>query len=218
MPFLNRRATVLGLAAVAVAAGVGGFLASRHLATPPPAQPAATPPGAATAATVPAVRPVFVLKDDKGVARSIEEWNGRPLAINFWATWCPPCRREIPLLNELRRRHSGDGLEIIGVAVDFREDVLAYMQKTPIDYPILIGEQDGLDAAKAFGMETMGYPFTVFTDRQGRIITVHVGELHDAEAEAILAAVKAVDAGTVTPAAARESIRNELGAIKAKSG
>jgi thiol-disulfide isomerase/thioredoxin len=218
VPFLNRRATVLGLAAIAVAAGIGGFLASRHLTAPPPAPPAESLPTAAAATTIPAVRPVFVLKDDKGVARSIEEWNGRPLAINFWATWCPPCRREIPLLNELRRRHSGDGLEIVGVAVDFREDVLAYMQKTPIEYPILIGEQDGLDAAKAFGMETMGYPFTVFTDSQGRIITVHVGELHSDQAEAILAAVKAVDAGTLTPAAARESIRSELAALKSKAG
>lgn len=215
---MTRGTTVIGLAAVAVAAAVAGFLISRQLSTPPTPVPAAPSPTAAPAAKVPAVRPVFVLKDDKGVPRSIEEWNGRPLAINFWATWCPPCRREIPLLNELRRRHSAEGLEIIGVAVDFREDVLAYMQKTPIEYPILIGEQDGLDAAKAFGMETMGYPFTVFTDRQGRIITVHVGELHEAQAEAILAAVKAVDAGTLTPAEARDAIKTELAAIQATSG
>lgn len=208
---MNRGATVLLLAALAAAAGVAGFYLSRQLTGQPP------PPVAAIApAAIPAVRPVFTLRDTAGKPRPITEWDGRPLAINFWATWCPPCRREIPMLNALQRRHATDGLAVIGIAVDFREDVLQFLAKTPVEYTVLIGEQDGLDAARAFGMETMGFPFTVFTDRQGRILTIHVGELHEPEAEALLAALREVDGGRLPLAAARERIKSELAAIKAR--
>ena len=105
--------------------------------------------------------------------------------VNFWATWCDPCRREIPLLKSLRHERSGDRLEIVGIAVDFRDAVLHYTREIGIDYPVLIGEKDGLEAIEAFGMDTV-FPFTVFADRQGRIVTVKVGELHRDEADFIL--------------------------------
>lgn len=210
---MTRGATVLLAAAAALAAAVGGFVAYRQFAAPPPPPPA--PPAAVA---VPAVRPVFALLDAAGKSRSITEWDGKALAINFWATWCPPCRREIPMLNDLHRRHAADGFEVVGIAVDFRESVLEYLQKTPVAYPILIGEQDGLDAARAFGMESMGFPFTIFTDRQGRILTVHVGELHAPEAEAIVVVINGVDAGEVSLEAARARIRDIMADRKARAG
>jgi hypothetical protein len=94
--------------------------------------------------------------------------------------------------------------------VDFREDVLKYLQKMPIDYTVLIGEQEGLDAAKAFGVEAIGLPFTAFTDRTGRIATIHVGELHRPQADVILSLVHQVDAGTLDMSAARVQIRAKL--------
>jgi len=94
--------------------------------------------------------------------------------------------------------------------VDFRDDVLQYLQKMPIDYTVLIGEQDGMDAARAFGMDTIGLPFTAFTDSSGRIATIHVGELHRPQAELILALVREVDAGTIDMVAARAQIREKL--------
>jgi hypothetical protein len=96
--------------------------------------------------------------------------------INFWATWCSPCRREIPLLKTLRHERAGDGLEIVGIAVDFREAVQKYAREMGIDYPVLVGEQDALEAIAAFGMDTV-FPFTVFADRQGRIVTLKIGEM-----------------------------------------
>lgn len=191
---------IAGLAAVAgVALGASYYLskgASEPRGPPPAAQP-----------VVPDVRPLFALADTAGVTRSIAEWDGRALMINFWATWCPPCRREIPLLNSLRAEYARRGFEVIGVAVDFRDDVLRYMEATPIDYPVLIGEQDGLEAVRAFGLGTLGFPFTVFTDTRGRIVTIHVGELHAAEADLILSAVTDVVAGRATIEAARARIR-----------
>ncbi len=179
--------------------GAGYWLAQRD--------PAA-PVQAAADASIPERRPEFTLDDVAGVPRSISEWDGRPLMINFWATWCPPCRREIPLLNALRAEYLDRDFEVVGVAVDFRDDVLDYLQRTEVDYPVLIGEEDGMEAARSFGMPGLGFPFTVFTDSQGRIVTLHVGELHREQAEVILGAVEDVEAGRKDLASARQWIRD----------
>ena len=100
------------------------------------------------------------------------------MIVNFWATWCAPCRREIPLLRKIQAEHGAEGFQIVGVAVDFREDVLKYAKEIGIDYPVLIGEQDGLEAVNKFGQGSLGFPFTVFTDNQQRIVMFHLGEIH----------------------------------------
>jgi hypothetical protein len=99
---------------------------------------------------------------------------------------------------------------VIGIAVDFRDKVLAYADEMQIEYPLLIGEQEALDAAAAFGVATVGLPFTVFSDRQGRIVATHLGELETEEATIILGAVRRVNAGEITPRAAREVIERAL--------
>jgi thiol-disulfide isomerase/thioredoxin len=223
------RLLFVGLAALG--AGVLGyyFYDRSQAAAPAPAAAVAAAPGEASATDaatsagaaqdgaadpkVPDVRPVFTLKDVAGKPRSITEWDGRSLVVNFWATWCAPCRREIPLLNALQKEYAPHGVEVIGIAVDFVEDVAKYMQETPIVYPVLVGEQDGLDAAAAFGVKTMAFPFTAFTDAKGRILTVHVGELHAPQARAILDVVARVNRGELEPPAAREAIRTALDAL-----
>jgi len=218
---LSRAATIAGVAAVIGLALAAGYLSSRYLgpASRTDHSPAAASPlAAAAAATIPEKRPEFALVDANGRRRSISEWDGHPLMVNFWATWCPPCRREIPLLNALRAEYGARGYEIIGIAVDFREDVLAYMQGTPISYPMLIGEQDAIDVARAFGIDDLFYPSTVFLDRRGRIVTIKVGELHAPEADAILAAVDDVDAGRLSIDDARVRIRSQLIALSRDKG
>jgi thiol-disulfide isomerase/thioredoxin len=149
------------------------------------------------------------------VKHALSEWKGRPLLINFWATWCAPCRREIPLRKALRRERAADGVEVVGIAVDFRDAVKHYAREMSIDYPVLVGEQDGLDAIAAFGMDTV-FPFTVFVDRQGRIVTLKIGELHPDEARFILDEVKAVDRGRTELAAAKKEIADGVAALAAK--
>ena len=124
--------------------------------------------------------PALTLPDIQGKPRALSEWKGRPLLINFWATWCEPCRREIPLLKQLRARHAKDGLEVIGIAIDFRDAVRGYAGTAGIDYPVLVAEEDAT-APRAFGVG-MGLPTTVFADREGRIVRRHVGELRAEEA------------------------------------
>lgn len=131
------------------------------------------------------------------------------MLVNYWATWCAPCRREIPLLNELRSEHGKQKLEVVGIAVDFRDDVLKYAQETTIAYPLLIGEEDGLAAVQAMGMQP-AFPFSVFADSQQRIVALKVGELHRDEAELILDRVAQVDAGTLPLQQAREEITEGL--------
>ena len=161
---------------------------------------------------MPEVLPQFELLDRDGKLRTLRDWAGRPMAVNYWATWCAPCRREIPLLNKLRRERASQKLEIIGIAVDFREDVLKYAAETVIDYPLLIGEEDGLEAVKAVGMQP-AFPFTVFADSRQRIVALKVGELHQDEADLILDRIADIDAGRLELSAARDQISEGLKAL-----
>jgi thiol-disulfide isomerase/thioredoxin len=191
-----------------MAAGAALYLHRQQSPAPPAPLPPPAPPSA-LAATL----PEFQLADRDGQMRRLQDWPDRSLIVNFWATWCAPCRREIPLLQQLQRDHEGEGFQVIGIAVDFRDKVLAYADEMAIDYPLLIGEQEALDAAAAFGVTTIGLPFTVFSDRQGRVVLAHLGELTGAEAGIILEAVRRVNAGTASPEAARQEAEAALAAL-----
>ncbi|HEY3809761.1 MAG TPA: TlpA disulfide reductase family protein [Steroidobacteraceae bacterium] len=158
---------------------------------------------------VPDSLPDLTLPDLSGKPRSLRSFGSRPLIVNFWATWCAPCRREIPLLRDLRQRYRADRLEVVGIAVDFAAAVRDYLRQTPIDYPVLIGEQDGLAAAEQFGMRTV-LPFSVFVDAQGRIVALKVGELHVEEADFILGEIHSLDRGQVSLKDARARIDAQL--------
>lgn len=209
-------AVIVALAGLAGAAGYY-FVTQQRTTAPTVAEapaPAASEPAAAPKAQLASVIPEFKLADREGTPRSLkDDWQGKALIINFWATWCAPCRREIPLLNKLAAEHAGENFQVVGIAIDFRDKVLEYAKEMKIDYPMLIGEQDALDAAAAFGVDAVGLPFTIFTDTSGRVITLHMGELTAAEADIILGAVRDVNAGRTDPALARQAITAALAAL-----
>jgi thiol-disulfide isomerase/thioredoxin len=188
--------------AIVLAFIAGAFLYQRFGNAPPPAAAPGTEPQipvpAAPKRTVPASVPDFTLEDVDGKPRSIREWAGRPLIINFWATWCAPCRKEIPLLERLRRERRAQRLEIVGVAVDTLKDVRAFLGATPIGYPVLVGEEGGLSVAASLGIDNLALPFTVFADHEGRILVLRLGELHEDQAKLILDTLRDVDSGVLS--------------------
>ena len=190
-------------------------------ASPGDASLSGTPPGALPGALpirkIPERLPQFSLGDRAGKATSIASFGAKSLIINFWATWCAPCRSEIPLLETLHAEWAGRDVSVVGIAVDYRDKVLEFADRFKIGYPLLIGEQDALDAAAAFGVESPVFPFTVFTDRRGEVVAVFVGELHRPQAEIILSQVQNLNKDLIQLPAARRAIAESLDALKVKN-
>jgi thiol-disulfide isomerase/thioredoxin len=217
---LRTRAIVV----IIVISGAGGFFLQRRadhatapplVAAPPAAAAAAAPAASPARKPLPDVLPGFALQDRDGKLRKLADWTGRPLVVNFWATWCAPCVREIPLLKKFRADRRKQKVEVIGIAVDFREDVLAFATRTHLDYPLLIGEEDGSAAIAQMGVPA-AFPFTVFADSKQRIVALKIGELHQDELDLIIDRVLDVDSGQLDLAAARERISAGLQQIATK--
>jgi len=168
-------------------------------------------------AKIPDQLPQFSLANSAGKSTSIASFGGQSLIINFWATWCAPCRREMPLLESLHAEWAARNVTVVGIAVDYRDKVLEFADRFKITYPLLIGEQDALDAATAFGVESPVFPFTVFTDRRGEVVALFIGELHRPQAELILSEVQKLNQDRVQLPAARHAITEGLSALKSQS-
>ncbi|MCC5870312.1 MAG: TlpA family protein disulfide reductase [Gammaproteobacteria bacterium] len=181
-----------GVTILLAACAVAGFLAFRMLNAP-------------AATTAPDTVPDFVLTKTNGEAGAISDYLGKPLVLNFWATWCPPCLREIPLLVDLDERQ-GEHIQVLGVAIDRMEPVLEFMERLAVAYPVLVGEQDAMQAAGSFGDAFVGLPFTVFADAQGNILGVHTGEIHAPDMPPIESTLLALAAGEITQAQAQRAL------------
>lgn len=140
--------------------------------------------------------PSIELPDLSGELRNLEEWSGKPMVINFWATWCAPCLREIPLLKNFRNENSN--FNLIGIAVDRELPVIQYAQDMQIDYPVLIGQMQAMNAAQEFGVNVYALPFTVFTVANGATLGVFTGELHQEQLDEIIKIIEDYDANEIT--------------------
>ena len=132
------------------------------------------------------VRPLFKLKDLEDKVRDVKEWDGQVLMINFWATWCPPCRREMPAFIELQEKYQDKGFTIIGIALDEKQAVIDFTDPMGMNYPILLAEQEGITLAKAYGNNLGVLPFTVIVDRKGNIIHRQRSELTFEQVEGMI--------------------------------
>jgi thiol-disulfide isomerase/thioredoxin len=131
--------------------------------------------------------PEFVLDDLAGTPTPISSWPGKPLIINFWATWCGPCLREIPMLKAFQDEHPQ--IQVVGIAIDSVEPVKAFAADMQFNYPVLVGPE-AMQAAVAFGIEYLALPLTVFVGSDRAVLATHLGELHAehlANAEAVFA-------------------------------
>jgi peroxiredoxin len=128
----------------------------------------------------------FTLADANGDMRQLSEWQGKVVALNFWATWCPPCREEIPDFIKLQQRYEADGLQFVGIALQTAAEIQEFIAEYQLNYPSLVGEQDVMALAKELGNGIGALPYTVIIDRSGIIQFTRKGTLSKAEAEAVI--------------------------------
>lgn len=152
----------------------------------------------------------FSLPDLDDKPRSIMEWSGKSLVINFWATWCPPCRHEMPLLQALQDQRSDGSLQVIGIAMDNLTDVKRFISQTGITYPNLYGEYEASIIAESFAEDFIALPFTVFVLPDGEILTFWPGELSAEELRLIVAEMDAVTSGKYDANQARDNIADTI--------
>lgn len=126
------------------------------------------------------------LPSPDGTAQAMTQWRGKVIVVNFWATWCPPCRDEIPELIEAYNTYHDKNLIVVGIAADNAEKVAAFSQSLNINYPIVIGNVDVFSLAAAMGNPMGALPFTVTIDRNGTIVDAHLGRIRKAQLEALI--------------------------------
>ena len=128
-------------------------------------------------------RPDFTLPDQIGLPHDVKEWDGKTLVLNFWATWCRPCRRELPMLNTVQQRYADKGVQIVAISLDDRQAVEGFIKATGIhlDLQVLVGDDDAIPVAKDYGNETGLLPYTVIVDSRGMIRYNHFGEISENE-------------------------------------
>ncbi|WP_277187004.1 TlpA disulfide reductase family protein [Caballeronia sp. BR00000012568055] len=166
---------ILAGLAVAVAATIGGFYAG-HVFTGNDSVAATqtagnavdqlwktTPPGAA------------------GTSEPLSAFKGKPVVVNFWASWCGPCVKEMPVLSAMQRDYQKKGITFIGLGVDSEKNINDFLQKVKVDYPVYVTGFGGADLARAFGNNAGGLPFTVVIDAKGVVRLTKLGEVNEPE-------------------------------------
>lgn len=132
------------------------------------------------------LRAPFSLPDLEGRTRRIAEWDGDVVLLNFWAPWCPPCRREVPAFIQLQNTYGAQGLTIVGVTIDTPEKTREFVRKYGINYPVLVGEHEGTAVAGEYGNGIGALPYSVVIDREGFIRHSQGGELSLRDAEKMI--------------------------------
>jgi peroxiredoxin len=125
--------------------------------------------------------PPFALQDTAGATRSLSEWEGRVILLNFWATWCPPCKYEIPDFIELQAEYGEAGFQIVGIGIDEAERIRSYHDEMGINYPVLIATDP--EMMSDWGNRAQVLPYSVVIDRDGEIRYIHRGQLDRSQFE-----------------------------------
>jgi peroxiredoxin len=188
-----RHLTVTLVSITALMSGL--YLSAKHFAEPltdsrPPimssSSRSASPARPLTTALVGGPRPDFRLGSNRGELVSAADFAGKTLLINFWATWCAPCRQEMPMLMDLQREYGATGLQIVGIALDDAQSVRSFVQTFGITYPILIGESDVFETSAAYGNAEGVLPYSVLVDKSGIVRWQYAGKIHSEDVTSLL--------------------------------
>ena len=168
----RRRHLLIGAAVVGAAALAGGIALYQQ------GRRAAPRDGSAVLA--------LVLPDVDGRQQAMSQWRGKVLIVNFWATWCAPCREEMPHFIATQAKDGGKGVQFVGIAVDRVDKVREFAQEIRLNYPALIGGLGAIELSKALGNELAALPFTIILDRNGTVVHTQLGPLKAAQLDALL--------------------------------
>jgi len=161
----------LAIVAVAILGGLLGLLAGGWYRSP---QDRPAPPGI-TVLHPGDQRADLQLQDTDGKPHRLSEWDGQIVLVNFWATWCGPCRDEMPLLNRVGSVSSDKGLQVVGIAVDDFDAVRGFLKENPVHYPIMLDATNDADPALIFGDTRGVLPYSVLINREGKLLDQHLG-------------------------------------------
>ncbi|WP_172201087.1 TlpA disulfide reductase family protein [Niveibacterium sp. COAC-50] len=168
-------ALIIGVSAIA---GYAGWRTQRHVdqATPAPK------------VSDSALRQLMALQlpDSDGRPQALQQWQGKVLVINFWATWCPPCRKEMPLLDAAQRKWADKGVQIVGIGIDEADAIHNYAVTNKLAFPLLVGGAELVDLTVALGNAAQGLPFSVVIGPDGRVAQTKLGAFKDDALEKLL--------------------------------
>ncbi len=117
------------------------------------------------------------LIDTAGKNAQLEQYRSKTIVLNFWATWCPPCREEMPELSQLHERYQDKNVVVLGVAIDEPAAVNVYLQTSPVSYPIVLSENESMELATQLGNDQAVLPYTVIIDTNGNVIDTFLGRI-----------------------------------------
>jgi len=177
---------VLLITLVCLLAAGGGYFAYRFVAAPESSEPGPVMAGRPQSAVVGTTAAAVSLPDIDGTTRTFGEWRGKLLLVNFWATWCTPCLKEIPLLVAAQDRYGARGFQVVGPAVDDPAAVKSYLPRLKIQYPVLVGQEGTTRAMDALGDTLGALPYSVLIDPQGVIVATRHGEFSADELDALV--------------------------------
>jgi thiol-disulfide isomerase/thioredoxin len=163
--------TNLTIVGVAICGALLGLLAGTQLDF---FSPSRVPAGVAVLQTGD-LRTDLKLPDVAGNPHQLSEWDGKIVVLNFWATWCGPCRDEMPLLDQKRGELVAKNVEMVGIAIDDAASVKTFLKNNPVAYPILIGDENAVDPSILFGDTRGVLPYSVLVGRDGKILTRRSG-------------------------------------------
>jgi thiol-disulfide isomerase/thioredoxin len=126
------------------------------------------------------------LPDLAGTQQPLGQWKGKLLVVNFWATWCAPCREEMPMFVEAQKTFGDRGLQFVGIAVDEAPKVRQFAAQIGLNYPALIGGYGAMELSRTLGNSLMALPFTIIVGREGEVLLTHLGPLKREQLDRIL--------------------------------
>ena len=170
------KALLAGITAAAIALVAGAYVATMTR----PTEPQLTDDGVAQ---------LFAtrLADSNGKQQTIAQWQGKTLVINFWATWCPPCRDEMPEFSRLHTKYADNGVQFVGIAIDTADNVSRFSQQHAVSYPLLIGGTQGTELSRQLGNASLALPYTVVVGPAGDARLARLGRVAERELDALLA-------------------------------